>query len=617
MWIKKLFVERNLFIVTYLFLVLVISSILYSSYMQTRQAYLDQIQQSVHQEYLAALHTYQVLADEFYRNFEDDIAQSLYRLKHNSKLEKEIRNSIYLRYVKFYNNKTLYGWRQFHIHLPSAISFLRFHSPEKFGDSLLDLRYSLQQVNSDYRMQMGYEIGRLFDGFRYVYPLFYNGEFVGSMEWGQSFSPIKNFLMTFYGTKNQFLINEKVLHDHLDPLFLQNYYQPSSLKGFLQFKQEKEMLFPSDVMHEFKQFKLDSSQSICFTKDEERYIATMLPIKNIANEHVAYMINLRQDSTIDTFFISFLIELIFALVALTLLFMIFWRIFNENRRVKTLLDMQDGMVILTNGEHIIDVNQRLLDFFHYESLVTFRKEHGCICDFFIDEAPYLGKMKNERNWLDHVKSHPNERHLVKIYDQSLKEDRVFLITIRQKKDDHDTIVTFTDITELEQESNALKNASERDTLTSLYNRKKFDEMLPNSIKHTRRYGEELVIIFYDIDFFKRVNDTYGHDIGDQILVELSDLVSTHIRTSDYLFRWGGEEFAILQPNTSVEHAQTFAQRMLETIAKHTFVKDIALTCSFGITQLHQEDTQEAFFKRADDALYRAKKSGRNRVEVEA
>jgi diguanylate cyclase (GGDEF)-like protein len=126
-----------------------------------------------------------------------------------------------------------------------------------------------------------------------------------------------------------------------------------------------------------------------------------------------------------------------------------------------------------------------------------------------------------------------------------------------------------------------------------------------------------VIIFYDIDFFKRVNDTYGHDIGDQILVELSDLVSTHIRTSDYLFRWGGEEFAILQPNTSVEHAQTFAQRMLETIAKHTFVKDIALTCSFGITQLHQEDTQEAFFKRADDALYRAKKSGRNRVEVEA
>jgi diguanylate cyclase (GGDEF)-like protein len=120
---------------------------------------------------------------------------------------------------------------------------------------------------------------------------------------------------------------------------------------------------------------------------------------------------------------------------------------------------------------------------------------------------------------------------------------------------------------------------------------------------------------FDIDRFKNVNDVHGHLIGDEVLKELAGLVEKNTRATDVFARWGGEEFVKVLPNTKLKEARALAQSLRELIEKHVFVNDLKLTCSFGVAEFLQGDTQESVMKKADEALYRAKNNGRNRVEI--
>ena len=170
-----------------------------------------------------------------------------------------------------------------------------------------------------------------------------------------------------------------------------------------------------------------------------------------------------------------------------------------------------------------------------------------------------------------------------------------------------------DHAELGKLSDAFEKQSITDTLTGAYNRLKFDDALQQEIKSARRYQTPLALIMYDIDHFKQINDTYGHQVGDSVLKELTMLVSRNIRSSDMLARWGGEEFMIIVPQDHNPRAQ--AEKLRYAIASHAFAKIDHLTCSFGVAILLPSDTAETFTARADDALYEAKRKGRNRVEV--
>lgn len=117
----------------------------------------------------------------------------------------------------------------------------------------------------------------------------------------------------------------------------------------------------------------------------------------------------------------------------------------------------------------------------------------------------------------------------------------------------------------------------------------------------------------DIDFFKKVNDTYGHDIGDMILKGVSLIIRDVLRVSDYPFRWGGEEFIILCPSTTLQEIKVLAERLRERIAENDFSIHKHVTVSIGITQYHESEAVDEMIKRADQALYHAKESGRNRV----
>ena len=154
-----------------------------------------------------------------------------------------------------------------------------------------------------------------------------------------------------------------------------------------------------------------------------------------------------------------------------------------------------------------------------------------------------------------------------------------------------------------------------DSLTGALNKESFNEIIGLKILEAKHIASPLSLIIFDIDHFKKINDTYGHGTGDVILKELSDLIRKNLRESEYFIRWGGEEFVILMPGTSVQGAKMVAEKLRRIVESATFPEVGKVTCSFGVTSLELEDTIKSFFERADEALYEAKKNGRNRVEV--
>jgi len=167
--------------------------------------------------------------------------------------------------------------------------------------------------------------------------------------------------------------------------------------------------------------------------------------------------------------------------------------------------------------------------------------------------------------------------------------------------------------ELERVNKVLKIQATIDPLTKLNNRGYFNECLEKEINRCERYGSALSLIIFDIDKFKRINDTFGHVSGDEILKELSHLCGSTIRSSDILARWGGEEFVILVPENDRESSFTLAEKLRKRIEKHSFPIDSQVTCSFGITKYIEKEGPSKFTNRADKALYEAKHGGRNQV----
>ena len=154
-----------------------------------------------------------------------------------------------------------------------------------------------------------------------------------------------------------------------------------------------------------------------------------------------------------------------------------------------------------------------------------------------------------------------------------------------------------------------------DPLTSIPNRRKFDEVLEYEMNRDSRYKNELSLVFCDLDYFKKINDRYGHKIGDDVLKAFTRVVSDNIRKTDVVARWGGEEFALLLPETSIMIAASTAEKLREETERFAFPHVGHITASFGVTQYIQGDTEASLINRADDALYKAKKNGRNRVEM--
>lgn len=182
------------------------------------------------------------------------------------------------------------------------------------------------------------------------------------------------------------------------------------------------------------------------------------------------------------------------------------------------------------------------------------------------------------------------------------------------------VEVFTDITEQKQREASLYHRATRDALTGLINRGHFTEMATMELERARRFSEPLSVALLDIDHFKRVNDTYGHEAGDQALAAFARVCTDHTRKIDYVGRLGGEELAILLPRANKEPAYEMLQRLrlgvMEQRLSAPGSAEFGITVSIGLASLrgHTRDLRE-LMRNADAALYKAKREGRNRVEA--
>jgi diguanylate cyclase (GGDEF)-like protein len=187
-------------------------------------------------------------------------------------------------------------------------------------------------------------------------------------------------------------------------------------------------------------------------------------------------------------------------------------------------------------------------------------------------------------------------------------------------EDDATLIAFTDLTAQKTVEHQLRVLAQRDSLTQAYNRHHFWQIAHAEMARVKRYQRPLSIAMVDADYFKTINDQYGHDVGDMVLRTLVDTCQDTLRTSDVLARYGGEEFVVLLPETPREGARVVMERMRERVANTPLVLDdgrvVKLTVSVGLAGLEETDQDfETLLKRADEALYAAKHNGRNRVEL--
>jgi diguanylate cyclase (GGDEF)-like protein len=165
-----------------------------------------------------------------------------------------------------------------------------------------------------------------------------------------------------------------------------------------------------------------------------------------------------------------------------------------------------------------------------------------------------------------------------------------------------------------QRAKKLTRDAEIDTLTNIGNRRALDQELSRAFALAQRYQQSLSIIIFDIDRFKRINDTYGHLFGDTVLVMVARAANEIIRRPDFFGRWGGEEFMIISFESDLDMAIQIAERVRSKIAAQSILKGETITASFGVASFEPLDSIDTLVKRADAAMYHAKAAGRNRVE---
>jgi diguanylate cyclase (GGDEF)-like protein len=163
------------------------------------------------------------------------------------------------------------------------------------------------------------------------------------------------------------------------------------------------------------------------------------------------------------------------------------------------------------------------------------------------------------------------------------------------------------------DSRELQRVSITDSLTGIYNRAKFNEELKYWIDYCSKYENPLSLVMIDIDNFKRVNDDFGHLIGDSVIQNIASIIKKAIRNTDIFARWGGEEFVILLPNTDIQQAMEMADRMRICIQENKYDKAENITCSFGLAALRKNEKAESLLQRVDKLLYEAKNFGKNAV----
>ncbi|MEG3639921.1 GGDEF domain-containing response regulator [Magnetococcus sp. PR-3] len=286
--------------------------------------------------------------------------------------------------------------------------------------------------------------------------------------------------------------------------------------------------------------------------------------------------------------------------------------------IEMLLESLPAFILVVNGDQIEHANAPLLHFLGLSHMEQLDSNGDLITRAICTEAnDGLAHLLERGDWLSYLTQRCNTLPSVKLQEPGEPDKTPITCAISWSFDATAgrQVFTFTDLYLIQKKINDLEKQVYHDPLTGAANRSRLYEKFHEEMKRSERYGSPVSILLLDIDHFKQVNDTYGHNAGDQVLLDVVNRIQAHIRVTDLLGRWGGEEFLMIAPETIMGSALEVAEIIRGLIAQVPFGDVGQVTCSIGVGQLGKGESMHQCLERIDAALYRAKKQGRNRVEM--
>lgn len=555
-----------------------------------------------------------------YRNFEETIRETVhfYTARANSNIHSpEVMDAIRARDHEKLYRLILPRWEVIRKENPSLVvmqfhnadgtSLLRMHQPKVYGDPIASQRPMVAYVHRHHTLSYGFEEGRQGLAFRMLVPVIDRGVYLGAVEFGLSTPFITEKIYRHTGYVSLFFIQQNFLgvFAHID--------------NYLQIGNYIAIDIPVKLLPLLEEYKRENNrfENSVVDYDKQSFAITSLPVKTYLNEPMGAIVFIRPVTDFESHISQMILAtavIVFSLIVI--LGLIINRIYDtvsnkirfQEMYSQSVLDAIPSPIIVTDGHQIIAANQTFLSYFHYINILDFKRDHACVCEYFEegDTEDYLMPMLNDQRWTEYINDHPLINHKAKItMDDKTTIFDVKLSLLRFKAENR-YVVVFTDIS-------SMQSISMTDALTGIANRLHFSMVYEHAINVALREKLPLGIIFFDIDHFKRVNDIYGHLSGDKILKHIAQLVKQRLRKSDIFARWGGEEFIILLPDTSLEEASQVADMLRVTIGSEIFEGVGTITCSFGATVLKENESAEMLLKRVDELLYQAKEDGRNRI----
>lgn len=509
---------------------------------------------------------------------------------------------------------------EIHIHTEEGKSLLRLYEPAKFGDDLTQVREDVKHVVMYKTPVFGFATGRVLSGLRYTFPIFSSDKrYLGSADVSLPLEHFESLLMNAdRETIYRFLLKEERVLPKLDPQY-QTMFR-SVRKNWVELntpiKEEKitpkfiNFLYadPSFIdtldkgVSQVKKYKFNSSY----------YIVVLIPVKNFKDEIEGYAIGITPSpqlpllySTFNFYKISFSLFVMILCVFTLGLYEFFKRINLERKKFSFIINSMGNGLYVVKDDRIILTNQKMLEILKFtsEELIG-RVDH----EVFIESAeicPICESIRKETDFDGDL--------LFRKKDGTLLFVNVKVSHIKTNEGISETIVSFSDITLRKKLEEQLHMEAMTDPLTQLFNRRFISSVLESLTENIKERKKGLSLIMADIDNFKHINDTYGHETGDEVLKELAKLLKGNLREGDIVGRWGGEEFLIILVNTGLEDAIKVAEKLRRKISESLILGKINITVSFGVSEYRiNEDIKEAI-RRADEALYEAKLAGKNCV----
>ena len=521
---------------------------------------------------------------------------------------KTIKENYYKSLIAKFREHTLYKNIWIQILDKDLNSLYRSWSPKR-GDNISKIRHDLVNVVQTKKVTYSVSAGKFNLSIKAIVPLFIDDNIVGIIEIISHFNSISKQLKDLKIDSAVVLKKEfrKQLEFPFTKLFIGDYY----VANFDAPKEVRDYLRDNGVEKYFNNsYKIENGK-----------IIASYELRNKNEKPVGYYIMFKNTDTmsnmdLDFFMFKWLALGIIVIMSITII--VSTMLFFANRRQKkyfhSIIDSATNIVLINNRKSILDVNRIFFKYFDkYKTLEEFLSENKSICDFFVNEDGYIQADKDGNKWIDYLIENKSKIHKMKvnifgkIYYFSASASKVL------KEKDHYSIV-LADITEQENYKKELEHLIITDSLTGIGNRRYFHQKIEEEIQHAQRYKHSFSLIMLDIDFFKQVNDKYGHSVGDEVLIEYTKLISSLLRKGDIFSRFGGEEFMIILPYASKNQAQKIAEKLRTEIELSQ--KIIPITMSFGVVEYVAGEDSEFILKRVDDALYKAKDSGRNIVVSE-